>query len=73
MKKGLLLGLGVAFVVALGISSCKKDYICTCKAEVLGFSISADTTFADMKKKDAKDKCNELNKEMGSEGSCELK
>lgn len=30
MKKGLGLLLGVAFIMALGFTSCKKDYTCEC-------------------------------------------
>ena len=30
MKKRLALLSGIAFILALGVTSCKKDYTCTC-------------------------------------------
>jgi hypothetical protein len=57
MKKILLM----AGVICLGLSSCKKDYICECTATVSGTGIpttssSTSTTIKD-KKADAKTTC----------------
>ncbi|MBK8926128.1 MAG: hypothetical protein IPM74_09505 [Crocinitomicaceae bacterium] len=64
-------------------SSCKcggfhflqKDYVCTCSGTVLGIPYSgADTTLADMTKKDAESKCDSFEFSIGSDSqTCELK
>lgn len=57
------------FATAVAFASCKKDYNCSCKANVpaqdLGGGVTVDAfdttytyTIADAKKKDAKDQCN---------------
>lgn len=55
MKKGLKLLLGVAFIMALGFTSCKKDYTCECTftapTPMLTIAIEKST------KNDAKDAC----------------
>ena len=56
MKKMILAVVILGGVATL--SSCKKDYVCTCSGEILGVPYSgADTTFTDMTKKDAEAKC----------------
>lgn len=61
---------GVAFV-----TSCKKDYVCSCSGEIFGVPFSgADTTFVDMSKKDAQAECDKGDGSFGSDYvECELK
>jgi hypothetical protein len=54
MKKGLII---VAALGLLAVVSCKKDHTCACTVSADGLSITVDTTFADMKKKDAVAEC----------------
>lgn len=54
MKKVLL--LAVAGVFVLGMSSCKKDYTCTC--DVSGQKYTYE--LKDVKKKDAKNACDQV-------------
>ena len=67
MKKLLILAVVGCF--ALGLTSCKKDYTCSC-------TIAGTTTkseIKDAKKKDAQDACDALDTaaKLGS-GSCSL-
>ncbi|MBI3134696.1 MAG: hypothetical protein HYZ14_08500 [Bacteroidetes bacterium] len=74
MKKMILAVAILGGVAAL--TSCKKDYVCTCSGTVLGVSYSgADTTLADMTKKDAEAKCDTWDFSYGTDNnqSCELK
>ena len=74
MKKGLLLIAGAAFILALGFTSCKKDYTCECTFSAGTPSISLPYT--KVKKKDAKDACSAAEttyKIVDAAASCELK
>ncbi|MBK7130566.1 MAG: hypothetical protein IPM74_11865 [Crocinitomicaceae bacterium] len=73
MKKVALALVVVASAVVF--TSCKKDYVCTCSGTVLGIPYSgADTTLADMTKKDAESKCDSFEFSIGSDSqTCELK
>jgi hypothetical protein len=59
MKKLMILGVVAAGLVTF--ASCKKDRVCTCTATSTGsgadFSVSGDTTYVDISKKDAESKC----------------
>jgi hypothetical protein len=80
MKKGLII---VAALGLLAVVSCKKDHTCNCTFTSSGgafgdLSISADTVYTDMKKKDAITACdlNDASYNDGSENTtveCELK
>ena len=66
MKK-LLFVFAIAGVAAL--SSCKKEYTCTCTAD----GVSSSVTFDKMKKSDAEDKCDEGDMEVaGTKVECEI-
>lgn len=73
MKK---LFVAVAVVGGLtAFTACKKDHTCRCDVTALGITVSVDTVFQDMTKKDAEAACTGLNVDAGSLGSstCELK
>lgn len=55
MKKGLGLLLGGAFIMALGFTSCKKDYTCECVFTAPTPTITIP--YEKAKKSDAKDAC----------------
>ncbi|MNK01937.1 hypothetical protein D3C87_197520 [compost metagenome] len=57
MKKLALVAFGVSL---FAMTSCKKEYTCTCTVSAGGFSGSASTTIKDTKKK-AKDACEKEN------------
>lgn len=67
MKK--LLSIAVVTVALVSLSSCKKDYTCTCTVDFMGESISTSTTI-NATKGDAKEAC-----EAGSSTGvvCEIK
>ena len=71
MKKLLL----VAAVAAFTMTSCKKDYTCTCTYTSGGQTQTATYPMNDVKKKDAKDACNQLGAAWIStmNGSCDFK
>ena len=76
MKKGLLLFAGVAFMLALGLTSCKKDYTCECTyKDSAGTVVSTMTTSITMHntKSKAKDACEVSVTSGGYTSSCELK
>lgn len=56
MKKKMSLVLGVAFVVAIGFTSCKKDYTCDCTIN----GVKSSSTIENAKKGDAEDACTAL-------------
>ena len=79
MKKGIIIVAAMGLFVAV---SCKKDHTCSCdvtSTNDLGtITITVDTTFTDMKKKDADASCNNLDYSLSSGTSsvkqdCELK
>lgn len=61
--------LAVAVIFTLGLTSCKKDYTCTCTVG----GVSSATEIKDAKKSDAKDACDALSalSAIGG-GSCSL-
>lgn len=68
MKKFSVLAVAAIFV--LGLSSCKKDYTCTCTDP--GFDPDV-YTFKDVKKKDAESACDTWNAlYVAGGGSCSL-
>ncbi|MBK9191713.1 MAG: hypothetical protein IPM77_09470 [Crocinitomicaceae bacterium] len=73
MKKMILAVAVIGCVTVL--TSCKKDYVCTCSGTVLGIPYSgADTTLVDMSKKDAETKCSSFDWTVGTDSqTCELK
>lgn len=75
MKKGLII---VAALGLLAVVSCKKDHTCACTFSSDNLTITVDTTFADMKKKDAAVECDKGDASGNLGGSsftteCELK
>jgi hypothetical protein len=55
------------------LTSCKKDYTCTCTATVFGVSASSSTIINDTKSK-AKDKCDQGDvADANSTVNCEIK
>jgi hypothetical protein len=67
MKKVFTFIAAIAFVASM--SSCKKDWSCSCKVD--GQEVSSGTFNA--KKKDAQDACDALGKLSAGSVSCELK
>lgn len=61
--------LAVIAIFCLGLTSCKKDYTCTCT-----FTTGDPVVYPikDAKKKDAKSVCDGWNTLAGSSGSCKL-
>ena len=57
MKKIVL----VAAVACLALSSCKKDYTCTCKDQDTPPFDDVVITYTNVKKKDAQNACNAAN------------
>lgn len=55
MKK-LVLAVAVVAFAATTLTSCKKEYTCTCKVTLLGITTSASGTIKDTKK-NAKEEC----------------
>lgn len=57
------------------MTSCKKDWVCSCDGAFGGVSYTgADTTFTDMKKDEAETKCNSYDYSFGTDNyqDCEL-
>ncbi|HIP35838.1 MAG TPA: hypothetical protein EYG85_03195 [Crocinitomix sp.] len=54
MKKGFIIVAAMGLFVAV---SCKKNHTCRCTYTTSGLTITADTVFTDMKKKDAETDC----------------
>ena len=73
MKK--LLSIAAVTVALVSLSSCKKDYTCTCKYTPTGFTEqTSTTTLADYKKKDAETACVNIQSTYNLVGgTCELK
>lgn len=77
MKKITL--LFAAFAMAAGFASCKKDYSCECSGDFdSDGTVEADEKYTyelkDVKKKDAKDACNQAgNIWILAGGTCDLK
>jgi hypothetical protein len=70
--------LSVAFAVLMiaGLSSCKKDYSCTCTWTQQGTSMSQDYPYGKQTKGDAKEACDDQEaiwKALDPDASCELK
>lgn len=65
MRKAFAL---VAVVALVGMTSCKKDYTCTCTTTDSSGTIPTQTTTRDFnaKKKDAKEACEALNSTVGT-------
>ena len=62
MKKGILL---IALSIICITTSCKKDFVCSCKTQVSEGSITTelpkeDSVINDMNKKDASEACNAM-------------
>jgi hypothetical protein len=76
MKKGFILLSGIAFIIAIGVTSCKKDYTCECTVKdssgatvsTMSTSITLHTT-----KKKAKDACTVSVVGSGYTETCEVK
>lgn len=67
MKKFFVPALAVLFIV--GMTSCKKDYTCTCTVG----GVESTSTFEDVKKSEAEDACNSLDTAASiGGGSCSL-
>jgi hypothetical protein len=66
--------LATVSVALISLSSCKKDYTCTCKFSGVGAGTPDVTAeFKDSKKSDAKDGCDELTSSYSPiGGSCSL-
>jgi hypothetical protein len=69
MKKLLL----VAAVAAFTMTSCKKDYVCTCKDNSTVDPEDFTTKYSKVKKKDAEAKCTLLNTFWSPDYTCTLK
>lgn len=69
MKKSFLFVAALAFVASM--SSCKKEYTCTCKYDQGGVSAEVSYTF-EAKKSDAEDACNAYVSTAGSGYTCTL-
>lgn len=80
MKKKLMIFGAFALLSAL-VVSCKKDRTCSCTTVTTGTinaTVTGDTTFVDVSKKDAESKCSSLESSgsvMGQtwDTTCELK
>ena len=57
MKKRLALLSGIAFILALGVTSCKKDYTCTCTDSINGVSQGTTSTTINNTKSKATSAC----------------
>jgi hypothetical protein len=63
---------GVAFIASIALSSCKKDYTCECKYDLLGQQMTYSFEIKDAKKKDAEAACDYTVAGVASV-NCELK
>jgi hypothetical protein len=73
MKK--LLSIAAVTVALVSLSSCKKDYTCTCKFSAAG-ATNQVVEYKEVKKKDAKESCDLLQTNwatIGAGATCELK
>jgi len=79
MKKILILGIAL---LAFGIFSCKKNYVCECKTfenGVINGNKNSNVTFSDMKKQEAINECNKMDttsisvQEVTTLTQCEIK
>jgi hypothetical protein len=70
MKKVLLPALAALFIV--GMTSCKKDWDCTCKGDVAGVAFESTVTLRDLTKSDAEDACSASASTFGTSISCSL-
>lgn len=75
MKK---LALGMAAFLALGLASCKKDYVCECTYDDgSGTTATSTANYSGVKKKDAEDSCDSAESSANSNGitgwNCTLK
>ena len=72
MKK--LLSIAAVTVALVSLSSCKKDYTCTCTFTGVGGSQEAVLQLNDSKKKDAESACDTWSTQYSTVGgTCELK
>jgi len=73
MKK--LLSIAAVTVALVSLSSCKKDYTCSCTYTATGLGTqTTNTTIADAKKKDAETACDNIQTTYSLlGGTCELK
>jgi len=70
MKKTSMI-FGFAFLAAIALSSCKKDYTCECKSTDNSFT--AELTYTKVTKKTATDACDTWNNSTGAEVTCKIK
>ena len=71
--KNLAVVLLMAGFVSFGLSSCKKDWTCTCTTTVLGQTSTSTVTLKDLKKSEAEDACEGYQVSAGGvSASCEL-
>ena len=76
MKKGFILLSGIAFILAIGMTSCKKDYTCECVVkDSSGTVVSGGTTDITIHatKKKAKDGCQATVQSGGMTETCSIK
>jgi hypothetical protein len=73
MKK--LLSIAAVTVALVSLSSCKKDYTCTCKYTMEGLGEQTQTlALTNLKKKDAETSCDTFKAQWSTfGGTCELK
>jgi hypothetical protein len=73
MKK--LLSIAAVTVALVSLSSCKKDYTCTCTFSGSGAGLPNQVIeYKDVKKKDAKESCDQAQTTWATLGAaCELK
>jgi hypothetical protein len=69
MKKVLFV---ITVIGAVTLSSCAKDYTCTCTSDCSGSPITTTATYHSTKKK-AKDSCNQATQTPGCTTTCEIK
>lgn len=55
MKRRLLLTTGLALFMALGMSSCVRDYICHCEKKYTGYPGLPDSSYMEYPITDTKD------------------
>ncbi len=55
MKKVFVLGT----LALIGLSSCKKDWTCTCEVNSFGITVSGSSTIENATRSDAKEACDE--------------
>jgi hypothetical protein len=67
MKKSILITLGIVFA-SMAVSSCKKDYTCTCTTTVLGVSATRTYDLPNQTRKDATEACDRYEDDANSGG-----